>query len=187
MILIFDAETTGLYRRDLPAVDASQPEVVQLAAALVDRKGAIVSRFGFYLRSDTAISTSGAAAVHGITQAVLTSTGIRPQVGFAALADMAQCARGLAAYGILTQVRAVESAMTRLKAIPSSWRRLQERRHCLMQPLADLHSGGRWLSLRDAAALYLARNVAEAGDASRDLTVSIAIAQKMMHDRIISI
>ena len=73
--LIFDTETVGLVQRSLPSSHPSQPDVVQLAAALVDEKGEIRARFCTLVIPTVAIHPK-AQEIHGISRELTERYGV---------------------------------------------------------------------------------------------------------------
>lgn len=71
MILFFDTETTGFPHKHKPVDHPDQPHVVQLAAALTEDDGRVVSSFNFIIDPGVERGVripSAAAAIHGIDE-----------------------------------------------------------------------------------------------------------------------
>lgn len=66
IILVFDAETSGLPRFSDPSDDPRQPHIVELAGILATREG-IVDRFHRKIKSDGWKIEAKAAEAHGVT------------------------------------------------------------------------------------------------------------------------
>ena len=92
MIIVFDTETTGIPRWDLPADDPAQPRIVDIGAILCDQDGTEVARFESIVKPDGWTVAEGAAKVHGITTEIALEQG-RPIAevldGFDALQNQA--------------------------------------------------------------------------------------------------
>lgn len=68
LLLFIDTETTGMFRRELPWNDPSQPRMVQVAAILSDSAGQPMAEFSTTIKPCGQWTvTDGAAAVHGFT------------------------------------------------------------------------------------------------------------------------
>lgn len=67
MYLIFDTETTGLPKYDLPPEDPTNARVVQLACALLDDKLEEVSTFATRIKPDGWTISAGAQGAHGLS------------------------------------------------------------------------------------------------------------------------
>lgn len=71
MILFFDTETTGFAHKSKPIDHPDQPHVVQLAAALTEDDGKVVSGFNFIIDPGVCNGVripSAVAAIHGIDE-----------------------------------------------------------------------------------------------------------------------
>ena len=76
MILFFDTETNGLWRRDLPVTDLNQPRLVSLAAIMCKDDETSVSQVSLRSKPDTWSMPKAASDVNGITTEEAKSTGI---------------------------------------------------------------------------------------------------------------
>lgn len=74
-ILIFDTETTGLPRWDLPADHASQPRIVDIAGVLCDEHGEVVESYESLVKPEGWVVDAGAANIHGITTEIAAAQG----------------------------------------------------------------------------------------------------------------
>lgn len=75
LLLVFDTETTGIPRWDLPADHADQPRIVDLAGLLCDDTGAEVASFESIVKPEGWTVHEGAAKIHGITTEIALKTG----------------------------------------------------------------------------------------------------------------
>lgn len=90
MILIFDTETNGKYEFKSHPHDPHQPDLVQLAAILVDDDFVIRHQICHVIRPDGWKISDEVAAVHGITQSIAVRVGmhvLRALEAIAALVD----------------------------------------------------------------------------------------------------
>lgn len=76
MILVFDTETTGLVRHNLPASDPKQPMIVQLAAILYDNDANELHIMNTLVKTDGWDIPQVVVNVHGITKARADAEGI---------------------------------------------------------------------------------------------------------------
>lgn len=75
-VLIFDTETTGLWQFKRPFDHPSQPEIVQIAAKLVeDSTARVLGQVNYIVRPDNPCSEE-AANVHGISQDIIDVAGV---------------------------------------------------------------------------------------------------------------
>lgn len=73
---IFDTETTGIPRFDLPADDPSQPRLAALHMILLDENDVEERRIDFYVKPDGWTMPEAAAKVNGLTDAILNEKGV---------------------------------------------------------------------------------------------------------------
>lgn len=76
MILFFDTETTGFFRRDEPLAHPAQPHLCQFAAELTHDDGTTISEISIVIDPTVPIP-SEASAVHGISDDLARSAGMR--------------------------------------------------------------------------------------------------------------
>lgn len=76
MRLVFDVETTGLFKFKLPIEDASQPRIVQLGASIFDPKWNKVGSFVSLIRPDGWSIEPDAERIHGISEARCSRYGV---------------------------------------------------------------------------------------------------------------
>jgi len=76
-VLVYDVETTGIVKFELPSEDPSQPRVVQLAAELFDDEtGRVLQSLNAIILPDGWIVPDDVAAIHGISTDLAQSVGI---------------------------------------------------------------------------------------------------------------
>lgn len=91
-VLIYDTETTGLWKFKLPFDHVSQPEIVQLAAKLVnDEDGRVLGQINFIVRADSECAPE-AAEIHGITQQLIEEAGVARRVAIASFHNLLKAA-----------------------------------------------------------------------------------------------
>jgi DNA polymerase III epsilon subunit-like protein len=87
-VLVFDTETTGLWKFKLPTDHPTQPEAVQLAASLVnDEDGRILGQVNFIIKA-TSDCEPEAAAIHGVTPKLIEEAGVARRVAIASFHNL---------------------------------------------------------------------------------------------------
>jgi DNA polymerase-3 subunit epsilon len=112
MILLFDTETTGFTKPNLPLDHPDQPYIVQLAAQLCEDDGKPIAGFSLIIDNGVEIPEK-AAAVHGITAEKAVQFGVSPTSALAHFAHFHQRADLIIAHNIRFDKMVMEVAMTR--------------------------------------------------------------------------
>ena len=137
MILIFDTETTGFPKPNLPATHPSQPYIVQLAAMLCDDDARVLGSFNWIVNNDVEIPEE-AASVHGITREMCAAVGHRPDfvlecfLHFYARADL------LVAHNRKFDMAIMETAFARDLPPGMPWKPLDKPGFCTMEAAAPI-------------------------------------------------
>lgn len=163
MILIVDAETSDLPKRDLPADDPAQPWIVSVAAMLCSPEGEPQDFFHTRIRSDGRKIKDAAAAVHGISSRAAGRNGVSETAALGMLIGFAAQATAIVGHGIDFDRGMVECALVRLGKDTRIWVRAGLEFICTMKAAAPLcripsthDSGGfRWPSLDAACEIIL--------------------------------
>lgn len=122
MILLFDAESSGLVRKELPPLDPSQPHLVQIAAKLVDEQGRRIMRWTAVVRPDNWSIEPEAEAIHGISERRAYRVGVPLVDALRPLRVMAPLAKVIVGHGIQNFDRQLITAeLHRLKAKADWW------------------------------------------------------------------
>ena len=112
--LIFDLETTGLWRSGLDPLDPEQPDIVQLAAAVVDSEELVV-RSGMnailYIPRE---SSPEALKAHGITVEMQRQFGLQPRQTLLYFLDLAALCSRVFAYNLSFDLAVMNRAIERL-------------------------------------------------------------------------
>jgi DNA polymerase III subunit epsilon len=87
VILFFDTETSGLWRRDLPEDHQDQPHLVSLAAQLCDDEK-VIHQISLVFSPQHFIIPKEASDVHGIPQDYALKVGIHSNIGLEMFTDM---------------------------------------------------------------------------------------------------
>lgn len=77
MKLIFDTETTGLARFDLPLEHPAQPHIVQLGMLILDENDTVVNEVGLLIKPEGFIISPEMTAIHGVSQERALKYGVR--------------------------------------------------------------------------------------------------------------
>lgn len=97
-VLVFDTETTGLWKFKLPPDNPTQPEAVQIAAKLVnDVDGRILGQINFIIKAGSECEPQ-AAAIHGITNELVEQAGVARRVAIASFHNLLKAAEKTVAH-----------------------------------------------------------------------------------------
>lgn len=137
--LVFDTETSGLWRDDLPLEDDAQPHLLQLSAALVDDDWNIRGEITSLVRPTGWSIEPEASEVHGITEMDATRFGIPDWLLLGAFRSMVDQARVVVAQNLEWERKLILSAVLRTGNAPDFWTRIPpERRFCTMEQSAPV-------------------------------------------------
>lgn len=98
MILVYDTETTGLTKTQLPAEHPEQPHLVQLGAILLTDSGREVASCDLIVRPNGYTIPDGAAKVHGVTTGIANEIGVPLATVLSVYAQLRANAQELVAY-----------------------------------------------------------------------------------------
>ena len=112
MILFFDTETNGLWRRDLNPNHDEQPHLVSLAAQLCDNKEKVVSQISFRIQPSCIPFKipKEASDINGITTEDAESTGISMKLGLEIFSELLSRANTLVAHNTAFDLQIIERA-----------------------------------------------------------------------------
>jgi len=88
LILVWDCETTGIPKRDIPLGDPSQPRILSLAAILCDNEGNIVEQMDTLIHHPGLVIPEFITNINGITQADCEARGTTIDAALHAYNDM---------------------------------------------------------------------------------------------------
>jgi DNA polymerase-3 subunit epsilon len=101
MIIFFDTETTGKLDFRAPAEAPQQPDLVQLAACLMDDEAErVFGQINFIILPNGFTIPSEVAAIHGISQEIALEVGQPRRTALSAFNHMCRCAKDLVAYNV---------------------------------------------------------------------------------------
>lgn len=137
MYLIFDSETSGLWRDKLPATDASQPHLLQIAAELLtddfERKGLL---FGL-VKPDGWTIEPQAQDVHHISIMEATRYGVPLPSLIIPFYQMALKADTIVAHNVEFDRHIITSALFRVSGeVPIGWRKKLNQFFCTQEQSA---------------------------------------------------
>tara|TARA_R100001377_G_scaffold24356_1_gene13166 strand:- start:2276 stop:3073 length:798 start_codon:yes stop_codon:yes gene_type:complete len=108
MILFFDTETNGLWRRDLHVTDLNQPRLVSLAAIVCKDDENSVSQVSLRSKPDNWTIPKGASDVNGITTEEATNTGISTHSTLCVLTELFEQCHTLVAHNAAFDLQILE-------------------------------------------------------------------------------
>lgn len=91
MKLIFDTETTGLARFDLPLSDLRQPRIVQLGMLILDENDTVVNEVGLLIKPEGFVISPEMTAIHGVSQERALKYGVSIETGMLLFSQFASC------------------------------------------------------------------------------------------------
>lgn len=162
--LFVDVECSGLYRRNKPADDPSQPWCVSIAADLRDDHGIRIpdAWFSLRIRADGRSIEPAAEAVHGISTREARSGGVNEIAALGCLIGLVAQADVLVGHGLDFDWHVINSLLVRRKneTAVAAWNRPRLRRVCTMIastevcqiPSETVPDTFKWPSLDEAAA-----------------------------------
>ncbi len=110
MILFFDTETSGLWRRDLHEDHEEQPHLVSLAAQMCDNDEKIVHQISFIFNPDRFNIPKEASDVHGISSEYASKVGIPTQHALEVFSNMINLCNTLVAHNTAFDLQIIERA-----------------------------------------------------------------------------
>ena len=160
MTLVWDVETTGLWRKDLAPDDPSQPHVVSIAARLFDKDRRTVGHLNVLIRLDGWSIEAGAAAVHGITEAKANRYGIPIQAALIVFKGMVEQGIEVVAHNLAFDRQLIDRELRGGGWNGAWWERAAPKMHCTMEestPICDLPGkfGQKYPSLQEAHAILV--------------------------------
>jgi DNA polymerase III subunit epsilon len=110
VILFFDTETSGLWRRDLPEDHQDQPHLVSLAAQLCDDEK-VIHQISLVFSPQHFIIPKEASDVHGIPQDYALKVGIHSNIGLEMFTDMLSKCDTLIAHNTAFDLQIIERSL----------------------------------------------------------------------------
>jgi DNA polymerase III epsilon subunit-like protein len=173
MYLIFDTETTGFFKKELPYDHPDQGRIVQLGALLLDKEFKEVSCFYTLIQPDGWNISPGAQAVHGITIEQCKKYGMPIGDAMRILSSMYDKSVHVVAHNLNFDSTMIDVEHALLGAISFNW---EEDGLCTMLNTTDLccipkpsgRSGNKWPKLVEALDVLLKQKLDKAHDAMAD-------------------
>lgn len=138
MRLVFDTETSGLWKNDLPADHPSQPAMVQLGLLLLDSNWRRVGGFAALIKPDGWSIEPEAERHHGISEGACARYGVPLVVALAALKHFAESAMMIAAHNAEFDRKVIRASLVRAAADPLWWERKAPRFVCTMERMTPV-------------------------------------------------
>lgn len=135
---ILDSETSGLWRKDLPADSPDQPGLLQLACKVVDGRRRPVGRFSRIIRPEGYSVEPGAEAIHGISEAYAYQVGVPAWVALVELRASIEGVNRIVAHNVQFDRQVIEAAIARTGAEGSWWRSKIGKLFCTMEASAPI-------------------------------------------------
>jgi DNA polymerase III subunit epsilon len=108
MILFFDTETNGLWRRDLEVIHLEQPRLVSLALMICKDDETPISQISLRAKPDNWSIPKGASDVNGITTEEATNTGISTHSIMCVLSELLNQCHTLVAHNAAFDLQIIE-------------------------------------------------------------------------------
>lgn len=138
MRLIYDTESTGLDRRDLPADHPSQPSICQIGLQLFTPTWERVGLFSALIKPDGWSMEPEAEKHHGISEARCARYGIPIAVALGVLQSYAAVARQIVAHNNEFDRKLIRGELARLKASGLWWQSRASAFVCTMEILTPV-------------------------------------------------
>jgi len=152
--LSFDAETTGLWLREVEAMHPDQPNLVQLGAIL-DNDGRTEGIMEVIIRPRDWVISEKVAKIHGITQEIAMQSGISLTNALYTLRDMMSVADRVVAHNFVYDKNVVARALKMADVPDIPWEKVNS--YCtkeLTTPILKLPTasgrGYKWPTLEEA-------------------------------------
>ena len=192
MYAILDTETTGLYNFELPAGDALQPRLAEIALIVVDDDHQMVNCMSFIIRPDASYPAEydeKAIGLHGIDRALGEKVGV--PFGLVAgflFANIERCDR-LVCHGMKHDLEILQNEFVRMQQ-PCPYPQMIEKKEklCTMRYFSQNYRlkgawAGKWPSLAEMHLHLLKESFSGAHRAFPDCTATWRCYTKMMEDK----
>lgn len=134
MILFFDTETSGLWRRDLKSDHEDQPHLVSLAAQMCDDEEKIVHQLSTVFNPNFFKIPKEASDIHGISNEYADKVGVDTKSTLDVLANMISKCDTLVAHNTAFDLQIIERAFDFYKI---NWKK-PKKIHCSMMMAKDI-------------------------------------------------
>ncbi len=171
MLLAFDTETTGLWKKGMPIGAPEQPRIVQIAALLMEDDGTERMSLNAIVRQDYV--PTGASDIHGITTAISQAIGLNEASVIGVFEEMLFLADTVIAHNGEYDQQVILNALRLLDGKPSD-PFAGKKAFCTMKastPLCKIKGarGYKWPKLTEAHQILLGEGFEGAHDALADV------------------
>ena len=136
--LVFDSETSGLWRNKLADNHPSQPHLLQLSARLVSAQRRRLGSFTFLIKPTSWQIETEAEEKHGISHSTASRYGVPVIVALSALEDLANGADVIVAHNAEFDRKIVRLALERDGFSAEWWRKRAADFYCTMEHAAPI-------------------------------------------------
>lgn len=185
--LIFDTETSGLWKDSIPALDPSQPHLVQLGARLYDRKWNKQAHLTTLIRPDGWEIEAGAEKVHGISTYDCNRYGVRLAEALIMFRGMVTPATRIVGHCVQFDRKVITVAAHRAGGEGLWWSRISHKFLCTMEASTEVcgipaeFGGFKWPSLEEAVAcLCPEQQLQPKHDVDSDIDATVAIYRELL-------
>lgn len=158
---IFDTETTGKWRKDVPATDPTQPHLVQLSCKLVDGLGRLYSRFTRLIKPTGWTIEAEAREVHGIDERMCHVAGVELWFALTEFQQTISLAQHIVAFNMQFDRNMITASNHRAGSDGAYWRKrapdlidVMERATPIVGLPGPIPGEFKWPSLDEAAAYF---------------------------------
>lgn len=185
MKLIFDTETTGLARFDLPANSPEQPRLVQLGMILADDENNIIHECGFIIKPEGFTIPSQASNIHSITTEYAIKYGVPLHLALSVFEQCyIPCNTSILAHNLKFDKIVMEAEFIR-EFGQWSW---GEKQFCTMlesTPICKIPAkkanGYKWPKLSEAYKYFFNEELVDAHDALTDVRACFRIYKELVN------
>ena len=175
MILFFDTETTGFPLKQFPASHVDQPYLVQLAALLTEDDGRERASMNCIIEPTGYQIPDKVAAIHGISTDLARRCGVPLSTALRLFICLSRRADRLVAHNIQFDCAIIETAMSRVPAIPhepiyDTYCTMKAATAICKIPSANPHfSAYKWPKLSECYKIFFGEDLVGAHDALVDV------------------
>lgn len=179
--LIFDTETSGLWKDSLGPLDPGQPHLVQLGARLYDAAWRKRCHLTTLIRPDGWEIEQGAHATHGIRTGDCHRHGVPLAEALIMFRPMVLAASAIVGHGVQFDRRVITVAIHRAGGEGLWWSRVAHKFRCTMEASTEVcqlpaeFGGYKWPSLEEAIAI-LCPDLEVKGFHDVDLDIDLTVA-----------
>lgn len=180
-ITVFAVSTTGLPDMKMGLSYPGQPRLVAMAAILFSTKWEERGAFHYIVRSEAAVSSADATAVHGVTDRDRELYGVESKLVLASFMRFIRHSDEVAAFNMPFHDFMMDVEMGALQADATDWLRGGLKRTCILQEAGAKHNAGRVMKIEAAheAATGLTYSKPEKGKHLYDARAAARVLQEL--------